>query len=169
MAIITEEQLKSYCGNYNDDTLNSIYINSAVERIEKYLGYAVEAMDYSIIRSGNGEKFFDLGVKQINSVTSITVNEEEKDITNLIIDAPFIYSKDFYFREGDYNVNITFNAGFTSIPNTIALTALKIATVLKLEEGGNVAVKSKSFEDGSREFLEKKIENYLKDIEDYRI
>lgn len=94
--IITTDELATYSGvKRTDTTLQEVYIESAGEIIDNYLGYDVET----------AERFTD-------------------------------------------------DDGVVTLPGIVKLTALRIATLIQMEENNNLGVNSKSFGDsGTRTFL----------------
>jgi hypothetical protein len=174
--IITEADLKGFTGNLNNDDLNSSYILAAQSIIEDFIGYKIEEVEYTEKISGVDINIIDLGIKPISAVDFLSIDGEIfidgglTDETYIIKDNFLIFPDRSGFL-GEYNISVTFTAGYAAldIPELFKVTCLRIAGILKSESNGNVGVKSKSFEDGSRTFSEIGFDKYLKVLNPYKV
>jgi hypothetical protein len=170
--IATVEELKNYTEQYTDnDTQIELFIQSAQQIVENYIGYNIEVQDYNLTLSGDGTNFLNIGVHPVNSVTSISIDGESKDVSNFVVLKEFLFNKESYFSDGNFNIQISLNAGYApdSIPEIMKLTVLRIAGVL-CNEGRNVGIQSISDSStGSRTFMERNFNKYLALLNPFRI
>jgi len=174
MTIITVDELNAYTENYEASDLKTYYIETAQSIIEDYIGYALTADDYTEIIVG---KPILLGAMPINSVDSFTIDDEELDSLDYSINRNELI---VYDDEVDValtktsDIEVTYNAGYSaasSVPSAMKVVALKIASLLLMEEGGNIGVTGVSTPDGlGRTFLNyNNYSKHLKLLKKYRI
>lgn len=70
--IVPVATFESYTGVFGDPLAES-YMTAAQEKVEKYLGYTLEAADYETTVKGRGRDYVRLAAAPINSVESVTV------------------------------------------------------------------------------------------------
>ena len=173
MAYITTGELKAFADKHpDDDTLLQGYCDSAEQIIENYLGYSPVLKEYTTSCYGLGSRCFALEAKPIVSVSEVTANGENVDLSSvkIIKDTPYIAFDDdsCFFRSVKYSV--TYTAGYENIPQQIKTVALQIASLLWESAGGNLAVTSTSFADsGSRTFQSFKPDRFLDTISAYKM
>lgn len=150
----------------NDDLL-ALYLNAAQEVIESYIGYKLELQEYqdSIIPASAGHT---LSLRAAH-ILELVINDKPAEIIRQNVN---IIETKTYTNKGAV-LNVTYKAGFTAntIPSIIKLTMLRIASLMASEEGGDIAVTSKSFgNDGSRTFIStRNYAPFLKEVDAYRI
>lgn len=136
--LITKEQLARFSGVVTDadsvaESLTDIYIESAEQEIRQYVGFdpllKEEWRSTVTVYSSNGQKFYSDAemTKEVEiSYGEVPVETEEEN-------------------KWEY-VHYT-------IPGIFRHVCLEIASLMQQEESGNLGVNSKSFETGSRTFL----------------
>lgn len=170
---ITKEELEQFINKYPDDeTLAQVYVDAAIEAINRYLGYNVEVQDYETIAFGDNGTLFELEAYPLKELKSVKKDETSLDVSLFRIKSKnyleYNYGRGIFSKDNLYT--ITYSAGFEEVPKEIKNVALRIASVLWESEGGNLAVSSTSFADnGSRVFNNFKIERFLEEISSYRL
>lgn len=170
---ITKEELEQFINKYPDDeTLAQIYVDSAIEAINRYLGYDVELKEYETISYGDNGNLFSLEAYPLVKLISVKENNIELDTSLFRIKnknyLEYNFGKGVFSKDNLYKISYT--AGFENVPKEIKIVALKVASVLWESEGGNLAVSSTSFADnGSRVFNNFKTERFLQELDSYKI
>lgn len=185
MNFITSLEFTEYTDNHDiNSTLSNIYIESAQELIENYIGYPLHAQEITEFITGNDSTYLTLSPYQINSVTSLNylVSGDAIDITNLSISDRKIYFTDgtVFPSDTEENLILKYNAGWhitdedsngtseTDIPALFKQTILRIATILSKEADSYIGVKSVSGSNGSTQYMEISFQKYLSVLEKYR-
>jgi hypothetical protein len=172
MYVLTSD-LSAYAGIDGLDTdLAEIYINTAETIVNEYLGFSPTLSTYTFYLSGSGFDCIILPAHPITELTSITIDGVSLSVNDFILADKFIFSKDGSdaFTSGTNNVVIVCKAGYATIPDIIKLTVLRIATLLATEANGNIGITNKSFNDGSRTFLNyTNFNKYLQVLDNIRI
>lgn len=168
--IVSTTTFEAYTGVYGD-TLETSYLTAAQEKVEKYLGYALEAADYTSTVKGHGRNYVRLAAAPINSVESVTVDGVA--LESYTFDSKgYLYTADSSVFADESTVVVTYNAGYTAetLPNLISTTILQIAALRQIESGQNIGVSSKTFGDaGTRVFLStRKYSDFLINISSYK-
>ncbi len=168
------EELQKYSGVYSDETQGQeLFLMTAQNIVESYLGYAVEQKEYSKLYSGLGFSDLRLSVKNVSEIKMLKVDNEEINTQNLVIDDDRIILKKGFFSKGEKNIYVEFVGGFTDeeMPKLIILTVLRIATLLQSESDSNIGITSKSFGDsGTRVFQNyTNFDKYLLPLSHYKI
>lgn len=144
--------------------LFNLYLNSAQEIIEKYLGYSLEEKTYTRGKIG-GATYIE--AEAVN-VSQLKINGEEAEILKQSANIILIFN-----IAPDQIKTIEYKAGFNpdNIPDIIKLTMMRIAALMVSEEGGDIAITGKNFgTDGGRTFIATRdYSKILKEIEGYRI
>ena len=149
--IVTKEELQGYTGVEFEagNNIAELFIGSAQNIVENYLGYEIEIKEYNKHFALHSSNVIKVGVKNITAVSTITVDgtpveDYYIDDDKIILDQPVISD----------NIIVTFTAGFsTDLPQIIKLTVLRIAALLQTESNNNIGISGKSFMDGSRTFI----------------
>lgn len=146
------------------------YCQSAMEMVSDYLGYDPEQQTYTQLVKGDGGKIAALQAMPVSSITGFKVDGTTSDPTLLEVEKEnYICFKDNSRFTKDTRYEITFVAGFSSVPEVIRTTALQIASLLWESSGGQLAVSSQSFADtGSRVFNNFTADRFLKQIAKYK-
>lgn len=160
-----------YETNPEIDSLVEGYLKTAIQIVENYLGYPLHRKHHrQTIHLSNPTDHIYLCASPICSVDDIFVNGCPIDLS--IIDASGDKLSTFDGSEPfNGKVDVSFCAGlpFDEIPPLIEQTILRIASLLWSEQDGNIGVTSKSFADGSRNFLSyTNYKKYLQEIEMYK-
>ena len=149
--IVTKDELLEYTG-VEFETGNNIaelFIGSAQNIVENYLGYEVESKDYTKHFELHSSNVIKVGIKNITAVAEITV--DGTPVENYYIDDDRIVLQQPVISD---NIIVKFTAGFgVDLPKIIKLTVLRIAALLQTESNNNIGISGKSFGDGSRAFI----------------
>lgn len=172
MNFITKDDLIAFMHKVPDaeDSQPESYCKSAMETVADYLCYNPELQEYTQTVKGDGGALAALVAMPVNSITALTVDGVESDPSSLEVeDMNYICFKDnSVFAKGS-RYEITFTAGWETVPEIIKTTALQIASLYWESAGGNLAVSSTSFADtGSRVFNNFTSDRFLKQIAKYK-
>ena len=168
--IVPVATFENYTGVFGDPLAES-YLTAAQEKVEKYLGYTLEAADYETTTKGHGRDYVRLAAAPINSVESVTVGGVA--LESFRFDSKgYLYTSDGSVFVAESAVSVSYNAGYTAetLPNLIMTTILQIAALRQIESGQNIGVSSKTFGDaGTRVFLStRKYTDFLINISSYK-
>lgn len=147
-----------------DDELFALYLNSAQEIIESYVGYQLAEKEYrhSVTAAQR------LSLQGIN-IRDLRIAGESAEITGQWVN---VVKTAQDFEEGAV-LPVTYTAGFTAdtIPSVFKLTIMRIAALMTSEEGGDIAVTGKSFgSDGGRTFIATRdYSRLLSELDAYRV
>lgn len=153
MAIAELSDLKSYIGvsdDSRDDEL-TIFLDAAIEEVEKFLGYDPEETTYTEEHHyGTGEPWVYPKARPVTEVTAFTVDDSDWDVDELVLRDTWIDTRGYLVPEGA-DVEITYTAGYSTIPSRIKLAVLKIAALRDREHGttGSLGVSTRSDSAGS--------------------
>ena len=148
--IVKADELLDYTGvQLETPELAELFIGSAQNIVESYLGYEVESKEYTKHFALHSSNIIKVGIKNITAVSEITVNGTP--VEDYYIDDDKIILKQPVISD---NIIVTFTAGFgEDLPQIIKLTVLRIAALLQTESNNNIGISGKSFMDGSRTFI----------------
>lgn len=149
--IVTKEELQGYTGVEFEEGNNiaDLFIGSAQNIVENYLGYEIESKEYTKHFALHTSNVIKCGVKNITNVSEITVDGAPAE--DYYIDDDKIILKQPVISD---NIIVKFTAGFgEDLPAIIKLTVLRIAALLQTESNNNIGISGKSFIDGSRTFI----------------
>lgn len=149
--IVTKEELQDYTGVEFEDgnNISDLFIGSAQNIVENYLGYEIESKEYTKHFELHTSNVIKCGVKNITAISEITI--DETPVEDYYIDDDKIILKQPVTSD---NIIVKFTAGFgTDLPAIIKLTVLRIAALLQTESNNNIGISGKSFMDGSRTFI----------------
>ena len=148
--IVKADELLDYTGvQLETPELAELFIGSAQNIVENYLGYEIESKEYVKHFALHTSNIIKCGVKNITAVKEITIDgilveNYYIDDDKIILNQPVISD----------NIIVTFTAGFSEdLPQIIKLTVLRIAALLQTESNNNIGISGKSFIDGSRTFI----------------
>ena len=148
--VVTREELQGFTG-VEFETGNNIaelFIGSAQNIVENYLGYEIESKEYVKHFALHNSNVIKAGVKNITNVSKVTI--DGAPVEDYYIDDDKVILKQPVISD---DIIITFTAGFgTDLPAVIKLTVLRIAALLQTESNNNIGISGKSFIDGSRTF-----------------
>ncbi len=171
--IMTVAELEKFINKYpEDESLAQIYVDAAIEAINRFLGYDVELKDYETISYGDNGTLFELEAYPLHELKSVKENDVNLETSLFRIKnknyLEYKFGRGIFLKNNLYT--ISYSAGFEKVPQEIKNVCLRIASVLWESEGGNLAVSSTSFADnGSRVFNNFKIERFLEEISSYKI
>jgi hypothetical protein len=172
MGIVTLDEYQKYTSFFEEDGRQMLYIDSAENILEKYLGYPPGEKKYLHLFDGNGAQTLQLKARPVNLI-SVKINGGGAPVDEFIASNEFIYYKNGVFPEGKYNIEIKYRGGYPagSVPELLRITVLRLAALLNTEAQGNIGVTSKSFGDsGSRTFLNNTdYSRYLLPVSAYRL
>ena len=148
--VITKEELQGFTGVEfeSGNNIADLFIGSAQNIVENYLGYEIESKEYVKHFALHTSNIIKCGVKNITAVSEITIDgtlveDYYVDDDKIILKQPVISD----------NIILKFTAGFgADLPQIIKLTVLRIAALLQTESNNNIGISGKSFIDGSRTF-----------------
>ena len=91
--------------------------------INNYCGWNLLASDYENYYNGDGTATLDLKVYPLNTLTSVTLDDEDitSDVTYISKDGVLTYGS--VFTSGTNNVKVVFNAGFVTVPQDLQYAA----------------------------------------------
>ena len=148
--VVTKEELQGFTGVEfeSGNNIAELFIGSAQNIVENYLGYEIESKEYTKHFALHTSNVIKCGVKNITAVSEITVDNTL--VEDYYIDDDKIILKQPVISD---NIIVKFTAGFsTDLPAVIKLTVLRIAALLQTESNNNIGISGKSFIDGSRTF-----------------
>lgn len=148
--IVTTNELQGFTGVEfeSGNNIAELFIGSAQNIVENYLGYEIESKEYTKHFALHTSNIIKCGVKNITNVSEITIDGTL--VEDYYIDDDKIILKQPVISD---NIIIKFTAGFSeNLPQIIKLTVLRIAALLQTESNNNIGISGKSFIDGSRTF-----------------
>ena len=148
--VVTKEELQGFTGVEfeSGNNIAELFIGSAQNIVENYLGYEIESKEYTKHFALHTSNVIKAGVKNITNVSEITIDGTL--VEDYYIDDDKIILKQPVISD---NIIVKFTAGFsTDLPAVIKLTVLRIAALLQTESNNNIGISGKSFIDGSRTF-----------------
>ena len=148
--VVTKEELQGFTGVEfeSGNNIADLFIGSAQNIVENYLGYEIESKEYTKHFALHTSNIIKVGVKNITAVKEITINGTL--VEDYYIDDDKIILKQPVISD---NIIVTFTARFSEdLPQIIKLTVLRISALLQTESNNNIGISGKSFIDGSRTF-----------------
>ena len=148
--VVTKEELQGFTGVEfeSGNNIAELFIGSAQNIVENYLGYKIESKEYVKHFALHSSNIIKAGIKNITVVSEITI--DGVPVEDYYIDDDKIILKQPVISD---NIIIKFTAGFSEdLPQIIKLTVLRIAALLQTESNNNIGISGKSFVDGSRTF-----------------
>ena len=144
MALCTIEDLYLYLGlgdapgpsNFDSTAYRyQLLIDAISDEIEKYCNRRFNEAAYTEYQSGEGTRYLLLDQYPILSLTSATItyptttNETDVDTDNIVIDRDrgqlyYLYG----WEKGFNNVKVIYSAGYETIPDDLALIAMKMVS-----------------------------------------
>ena len=149
--VVTKEELQGFTGVEfeSGNNIADLFIGSAQNIVETYLGYGIENKEYVKHFALHSSNVIKCGVKNITVVSEITIDGTL--VEDYYIDDDKIILKQPVISD---NIIVKFTAGFgVDLPQIIKLTVLRIAALLQTESNNNIGISGKSFMDGSRTFV----------------
>lgn len=156
--IVSVDQFNTYSGNYEDTAeviaMKENMLGSAQEVVENHLGYKVESETRTDYVQGIGNNHLYLFAQPITEVDSVSFNGATLLSTAYNICGNYLRLKNGVWPN-DTEIEVTYTAGWTSetVPDTIKLTILNIATLMLQEADGNIGITGKSMAEDSRTYI----------------
>ena len=116
----------------SQDTFLTSCLTNAGAIVERYLNRKIEAADYDEKYDGGGNNFIILNYMPINSISSLKDGDDTISVDDYVYyaDSGIVKLKSGYFEDGIQNVQISYNAGYTTVPDVIEEATLEIAALL---------------------------------------
>lgn len=129
------------------DTLLTDCLQSAQSKIEDVVGYALEADDYVKSFSYAGSRIINLGVYNINSISSVKIDGVAVSNTSYSLDGYYLQVSPSVSLNVGSIIEVSFNAGWTSstLPASIKQAIIFIAQALSKNSGGGGYASQQSF------------------------
>lgn len=162
----------AYSNNYEDSEdavlLKTEFLKAAEGIVTDYLGFSPEEKEYrDVLLDGTDKGILYLPARNITKLSALAFDGEEKDVSDIILadDRIEYRTGDVFKKIGKRYISVSFTAGWDedTMPSTIRLAVLRIATLMLQETGGNIGLTGKSFADNSRTFVS--YSNYRKYLE----
>ena len=159
MAIVTVTEFNTYSGNFETDSdivsMKEDILGSAQEIVKNHLGYNPESGNHTDYISAIGNNRLYLMAQPITAVSSVELDGVPVTSDEYTITDKYLRLKSGVWPEGDENVKVTYTAGWSAltIPDTIKMVILQIATLMLEEAGENIGVTGKSFGENSRTYI----------------
>lgn len=174
--IVTLTQFNTYSGNNETssevDAMKEQMLKSAQEVVSKYLGYNVENSVHDDYICGIGQPTLFLFGFPVTEVTSLSLSGSDIPSTDYELRGRGLRLKSGVWPEGIDNVHAVYNAGWTleTVPETVKMTILQIASLMLAESGGNIGITGKSMPENSRTFINYTSYNkWLEKLDEYKI
>lgn len=172
--IITLDEFNTYSGNMEDDentlALKQQLLDSATEVVEEYLGYSLIPDSYTEQYIGTNSNKLYLNKRPIEQVNRLYIDNKEVSYNDYSFNPDCVYLTNGKKFPQNSVIDIEYSTCFIKIPSLIKTTILRIATLLLSELGENIAVTSKSFSDGSRQFVNyTNFDKFLKPLGKYKV
>ena len=157
--IVSVTQFNTYSGNFETDTdvvsLKEDILGAAQEIVKNYLGYDPESGNHTDYISAIGNNRLYLMAQPISAVSSVELNGVAITSDEYTINGNYLRLKSGVWPEGDENVKVSYTAGWSAqtLPDTVKMVILQIATLMLEEAGENIGVTGKSFGENSRTFI----------------
>jgi uncharacterized phiE125 gp8 family phage protein len=131
-ALATLAQVKEYIGNSadnTDDALLTRLITAVSELIERSSQRVFGQATYTETRNGTGGRFLVLNNRPVTAVSSLTINgitipqSTSFTVDGWVVESPWKVTLRGYshrFDEGVQNVQITYTAGYATVPADVA-------------------------------------------------
>lgn len=138
-------------------------ITNKTQAITTFLGFEqILAQDYTEYMDGDGDSNIYPNNTPINSITSINIDSDWTWGTSTlissdyyrIVDSRYITMKGYFFTTGSQNVQLIYNAGYTTIPSDLKQVCID-EVVRAYNEKSNIGISSKTNANGSITRFEK--------------
>lgn len=176
MAIVTVDEFKLYAKKISGDSaledLYEVFVNSAEAVVTDFLGYDPTSQTYTNeTHYGDGRSYVCLKARPISALSAFSVDGVAEDVLDYTIDDDRIIRIDGTEFYPGATLSVSYTAGYSTVPDLIKQTVLRIAALLSVEAGENIGVTSQSFDGGNtRSFLNyTNFDKYLAPIARYRL
>lgn len=181
MSLTTIDNVKMYLNKESLTALETMQINMLINmvdgQIENYCGWAINAKTYTNKKvDGNGLAEIDLGVYPLNSLTKAEVDDGSGTIVNVLSDVNIKADEGIIyldsnsatlttFTSGTQNVTLTYNAGYSTVPNDLMFAATELAALrFKRIVEENIGIVKEKFESDEVEYDKTDIPDAVKYI-----
>lgn len=174
MSIVSINRFNAYTNDYEEgrDELKETYLDSAEQVVRNYIGYDPRPKEYNEFVSGTGDYKLYLNAKNITNIGMVIVNGVPIDPCELDIHDDYIFHRcrKKVFANGVDNIKVIYNAGYREMPELIILSIMRIAALMMAEQGGNIGITGKSFDDNSRTYINyQNYDKYLRPLDPFRV
>ena len=157
--IVSLDQFNTYTNNNETsaevDAMKEQMLKSAQEIVSRHLGYNVENEVHDDYICGIGQPVLFLFGYPVTEVLSLSLSGADIPVTEVVISGRGLRLKSGVWPEGLDNVHVVYKAGWTceTVPETVKMTILQIASLMLAESGGNIGITGKSMPENSRTFI----------------
>ena len=125
--------------------------------IKNYCRWEILAKDYTKVFDGDGSATLDLRITPINTVAELLVSDTDlTDNVSIASEDGAVYfeaTDGNTFTSGSRNIQITFNAGHTEVPNDLAYAASWLAAInFNRIASENIGISSEEFQGVKAEY-----------------
>lgn len=174
--IVTVTEFDTYSGNYETGTdvvnLKTLILQSTQEIVANHLGFNPESSQYDDFISAIGTNRLYLYAHPVTLVSSVAVDGVPVMSDAYTVHDNYLRLKDGVWPLGIENVEVVYTAGWSALtlPDTVKMVILQIATLMLQEAGENIGITGKSFGENSRTFINyTNFGKWLSKLDPYRI
>ena len=157
MAFPYLSELKDYMELQNDESVNDLLLSvgsAALSFIERYCNITLSVKTKTVTLSGNGTDTIILDDYPITLVSEIKIDNILKDTNDFILNGTRLIYKNGIFPHKKYNIEITYNYGYTEVPSDILLAMFRLAETWYMDARDN-RMNINSYSTGHGSFDEK--------------
>jgi hypothetical protein len=177
MSIVSVATWKVYSsaqdGDAAKETLYQTYLDAAEAIVVDYLGFSPSQATYtSATFYGEDKPYIQLKARPITiPVTTITVDGVSKTVGDFIADDEYLVNKNGVLFPKGSTIVVTYQGGYATIPGSISMAIMRIATLLHTEGSGQIGVSSQTLDGGNtRSFVNyTNYQKYLAPLQALRI
>jgi hypothetical protein len=133
--------------NYTDAEIQAA-IDWACATVETYCNRTFTAADYTETYDGNGQDVLYLRQYPINSVTSITLDDDTLDSDDYTVETTGVYYEDGWTKSRR-NIVVVYNAGYSTIPADLHMICTRLSADLLCMTGQDANMQSEKIGDYS--------------------
>jgi len=111
--IVSVADLQKFTRVIEDDDRQKLYVNSATEIVENYLGYGLALTKYVSVLNGNGTNEIQLRARPIKTLLSVAIDGAAVSPAGFETSNEFLVYKNGVFPAGTGNVRAVYWAGFS--------------------------------------------------------
>lgn len=171
MDLITPPYVKTHLKISNSDTSHDDLITQLITQysrvIEKFCNRAFAEMDYEEVYNGNGETTLFLNQYPVSEVSSLAIDSITYEDSDFVFysEGKIKLTDGSVFTKGNQNVEISYTAGYSQIPEDVQLCCVElVAMKFKEIDSDRIGVTSQSFGDQSVSFGTSGLSGELKKI-----
>lgn len=174
--IVSVSEFDTYSGNCETGAevvaLKTLILQSTQEIVTNHLGFNPESSEHDDFISAIGTNRLYLYAHPITLVTSVAVDGVALQSDEYTIHDNYLRLKQGVWPLGIENVEVVYTAGWSALtlPDTVKMVILQIATLMLQEAGENIGITGKSFGENSRTFINyTNFGKWLSKLDPYRI